>query len=314
MNILFHENFLNKRGTSVALFDYAYYNQIILGNKSYIISNINKPNDEEVLKKFKSHFEVLHYNNFQDVTNIVKEKNIDIFYIIKSGENDGMLVPNVKNVVHSVFCGDINQKHGDVYATVSEWLSSLSNHKIPYVPHMINLPKNEDDLRNELGIPKNEVVLGRYGGVETFDIPFVYNSIQEIVNKREDITFIFMNTNRFINHAKVKFLPPSVDMDYKVKFINTCDGMIHARKQGESFGLSVLEFACKNKHIITYGLSPERSHLLYLKNNCSIYNNVNELNTIFDNISKINPFDTCYLNNTFSPENVMKKFKKVFYE
>lgn len=314
MKILFHENFLNKRGTSVALFDYAYYNQEILGNESIIITNGNMFNDPEVVKKFKSHFEVIHYTNFSDINDIVKSKMIDVFYIIKSGENDNMLVDGVKNVVHSVFNGSITQKHGDVYATVSEWLSSLSDFKIPYVPHMINLPNIETDLSGELGINKNDIVVGRYGGNETFDIDFVKESIKNILGVRKDITFLFLNTNRFITHDKVIFLNGTSDLEYKAKFINTCDVMLHARMQGESFGLSVLEFACKNKQIITYGLSPEKSHLIYLKNNCHIYNDSNELYGIFNVLSKNNPFDTNYLNNTFSPKNVMKKFKEVFYE
>jgi hypothetical protein len=109
MKILFHENFLNKRGTSVALFDYAYYNQEVLGNESVIITNGNMFNDPEVVKKFNSHFEVIHYNNFSDIKDVVTSKMIDVFYIIKSGENDGMLVDGVKNIVHSVFNGSITQ-------------------------------------------------------------------------------------------------------------------------------------------------------------------------------------------------------------
>lgn len=312
MKILFHENFLNKRGTSVALFDYAYYNQEILGNESIIVTNGNMFNDPEVIEKFSRHFEVIHYNSFNDVNNLVASKMIDVFYIIKSGENDGMLVNGVKNIVHSVFNGNITQKHGDVYATVSEWLSSLSNFNIPYVPHMINLPNIETDLKDELGINKNNIVVGRYGGNETFDIDFVKESIKNILNIRTDITFLFLNTNKFITHNKVIFLNGTSDVGYKTKFINTCDVMLHARRQGESFGLSVLEFACKNKHIITHGLSPEKSHLVYLGDNCSVYNNKNELDLIFKNLTKNNPYNTLYLNDTFSPLNVMDKFKKTF--
>ena len=34
MKIAFFENFLNVRGTTVALFDYAHYNEVLLGNQS----------------------------------------------------------------------------------------------------------------------------------------------------------------------------------------------------------------------------------------------------------------------------------------
>jgi len=73
MKILFHENFLNKRGTSVALFDYAYYNQEILNNESIIITNKNLPNDSEVLEKFKKYFNVLHYNLFNEINDHIKQ-------------------------------------------------------------------------------------------------------------------------------------------------------------------------------------------------------------------------------------------------
>jgi len=135
-----------------------------------------------------------------------------------------------------------------------------------------------------------------------------------MVNSRSDIVFLFLNTYKFITHPRVIYLDSTSDMYFKTKFINTCDAMLHARMQGESFGLSVLEFACKNKHIITYGLSPEKSHIMYLKDNCSVYYNQNNLDQILNNINKKNPYNTCYLNEMFSPCNVMDKFKKVFLQ
>ena len=313
MKILFHDNSLNNRGTSVALFDYAYYNEELLGNESIVSYEINNStNDIEVINKFKKHFKVIPNNGINDLTDVVKREGVDVVYFIKSGEKNHQIVPNVKNIIHSVFNSNPVHKHGDVYATVSEWLSSMSNYEIPYVPHMINLPNLKDDLRTELGIPENQIVIGRYGGYDSFDIPFVTNSINKCLSRRNDVTFLFMNTPRFINHTNVKFLPSSADLDYKTKFINTCDVMIHARRRGETFGLAVLEFATKNKRIVTFGSSPEKSHLTYLRNNCDVYNNENELDNILNNITKTNPYNTVYLNDIFSPKNVMDKFQKIF--
>ena len=52
----------------------------------------------------------------------------------------------------------------------------------------------------------------------------------------------------------------------KVKFINTCNAMLHARSLGESFGLSCAEFAIKNKPIFTYGFCRQRAHFEICKN------------------------------------------------
>ena len=40
--------------------------------------------------------------------------------------------------------------------------------------------------------------------------------------------------------------------------------MIHARQEGESFGIAVGEFSFCNKPVITYSQSPEKNHLVTL--------------------------------------------------
>ena len=74
----FHSNELNERGTNVAMFDYAKYNEEILGNKSYILSNANA--DLTALEKFKNRFDVFLYNNFFECESFAKEKNIEYVY------------------------------------------------------------------------------------------------------------------------------------------------------------------------------------------------------------------------------------------
>ena len=61
------------------------------------------------------------------------------------------------------------------------------------------------------------------------------------------------------------FLTGSWDLQYKSNFIESCDAMLHARSNGETFGYSVAEFSMKNKPVITYKNSPEKSHIDILK-------------------------------------------------
>ena len=50
---------LGERGMCVSTFDYAYYNQKFLQNKSVILYNIeDETNDEEVRKNMENHFEI----------------------------------------------------------------------------------------------------------------------------------------------------------------------------------------------------------------------------------------------------------------
>jgi hypothetical protein len=319
-NIIFHSNNLCERGVCVSIYDYAFYSRKYLNINPIIVYDLKSDNYQTSVDHFKKEFEVIGYENFDDVQKILDERNIEYFYAQKYGTNDGIQVRNTKNLIHSVFSRDLSQVHGDVYAFISEWMSQQVDYKLPFVPYMINLPNHNENYRGGFGIPDNATVIGRYGGKETFNIDFVGESILKVLEARKDIWFLFLNTNFRINHERCLYFEPVIDLHYKVQFINTCDAFLHARDYGETFGASVLEFACKNKQIISYDNEElqnnhplgGRNHFLYLKDKCFKYKNKNELDKIFLNISRNNPFNTDYLNQEFSPESVIKTFEEVF--
>jgi len=318
--ILFHENQLGERGTSVALYDYAYYSRSLLDVEPIITYNNLANNNAESIVKFKKEFNVLPYENFEEVNKLIEDHDIQYFYAIKYGYNDGILARSATNLIHSVFSKSEDNIHGDRYAVVSEWQSLFSNGNIGYVPHMLNLTDTEEDLRSELGIPASAVVIGRHGGYDTFNIDFVNHSIVDILDKRSDVWFVFLNTEKKVSHERCIYLDKTVDLNRKTQFINTCDAMIHARDYGETFGLSVLEFAAKNKPIVSYD-DPYyqsqhplggRNHFLFLQDQCYKYTNKEQLDSIFSDITKENIFDTRFLAEKFSPNNVMNLFKGRF--
>ena len=51
MRIAFHSNQLSERGTEVALYDYAFFNEVGLGNESFIVSSGR--GDLSALDKFR---------------------------------------------------------------------------------------------------------------------------------------------------------------------------------------------------------------------------------------------------------------------
>ena len=215
MKIAFRLNSLSFGGVEVAVFDYAYYNQALLNNESIILykENGSKP---EIKKKFEDHFKIFSYKQIEDVKTIVNNENVDVIYTLKSGENDGFIVPDVKNCNHVVFMH--NEPHGNRYVYISKWLSTVMNYGLtPYVPHMINLPKESGNFRKELEIPENAFVIGRYGSSKEFNIPFVKDAIFEILKERNDIYFIFANTENFGTHNKIIYLEPILDLIEKVK-------------------------------------------------------------------------------------------------
>jgi glycosyltransferase involved in cell wall biosynthesis len=315
--IAFHTDQLGLRGVEVSTYDYAYYNEEILQNKSFIISDKNR--DLGAYKKFSDRFEVFLYDNFSEVNKFIEKNNIDIVYYQKAGHNDGKLVPNAKNLVHTVF--QYNQPHGDVYAYISKWLSNhMSGGSLPYVPYIVDILKydHDQDYRDFFSIPKDAMVFGYYGGSDSFNIDFAKRAVIDIAKKRSDIYFLFMNSDAFGEPLpNVLFLEGTTDFDKKIGFINTCDACIHARNGGESFGLTVAEFSSKNKPIITTGYCTvalnDLAHLDMLGDRAIIYNDYEDLCNIFNNFNDIKRTRSdwnCY--NIYNPKDVMDKFKQIF--
>lgn len=315
MNIVFHTNQLSLRGTEVAMYDYAHHNEILLGNKSVILTknpSVWKYSDEKAIEKFKQRFNVIFYDNVNQIEGILDDQKADVFYTLKAGLIDDVISKKHKTVVHAVF--QYEQPHGNVYAYVSEWLSKLYGNRHPFVPHMIDLPNHNDNFREELGIPKNAIVYGRYGGYETFDIAFAKVAAMEATQKRSDVYFLFMNTERFSNESfkNIIYLDGTADLYQKVKFINTCDAMLHARHKGESFGLAIGEFSVRNKPILTCRNAVDKAHFDLLGSTGIYYSSQSELLNLLLNpeFLQYKSLWNCYYN--YSPEKVMTKFKNVF--
>ena len=308
--IAFWDNGLGERGTSVALYDYAHYNETILNNESIIIyNNTHYSNNIQSINKFKNRFKVFDVDHWSKVDTILSEEKCDIIYIIKAGDWDGQVSNVCKNVIHCVFT--TCYPHGEVYTPIGQNVNYLQGSNFPVLPHIVTLPESDTNLRSELNIPENSIVFGRYGGKNTFDIQFVYNEIQKILEVRNDIYFLFLNTNEFYHHKNIIYLPGSCDMIYKRTFINTCDALLHARDSGESFGLTCGEFAICEKPVITYGKSNDKEHLLILKDKAVIYNSPEELYNILNTFTK-DKYDV--KNNGYmfyTPENVMNIFEKI---
>ena len=314
----FDAGLMSLRGTHIAIFDYALNNQQILANESVIFYDRRSEQIQpSVFEKFNREFQLVPYDQFSDMHQHIDRGLIDSMYLIKSGERDHYAVPGVPNLIHAVFPQKVQEIHGNVYAFVSQWLSDeCSNGKIPFVPHMINLPKASGTLREHLSIPSDATVFGCYGGSDSFNLAFVQKTIAEIVNKNSKIYFIFMNIDRFIEHPQIMFLPGTSDPEFKSQFINTCDAMIHARGIGESFGIACGEFSVHNKPVLTYALSPQRSHIDILGDKAILYKGPKDLQEIclnFDRAWYQQQNWDCY-SAEFSPRSVMRKFASVFLD
>jgi hypothetical protein len=329
--IAFFVNQFSERGTEIAVFDYAYFNQKILNNLSLIIyPKSTHTINENVKKKFEKNFEVIEIDDKDEgkykepiycpsrkntvcleLEKIIKLKKIEYLYHLKAGFQDGVLSKNAKNLMHCVFYPSNKNKHGDVYAVISK---SIGNYKYPIIPHIVNtFPIINDTMREKYDIPKNAVVFGRHGGITTFDIKYAHRAIIKILKQKKNIYFLFLNTKHFYEHDRCIYIDEIItDINEKVKFINSCDAMIHARSGGETFGLACAEFSILNKPIITAKCGAT-AHIDILGSKGIYYKNEKELYNILNNFKIKKDVDyNCY--KEFSPENVMNIFDKVFLQ
>ena len=228
----------------------------------------------------------------------------------KPGGRDGVLSRFATNLVHAVFFG--RYPHGDRYAKISSFVRG----NVPVVPYIVRpFPPGMSTMRDTLGIPTNQSVLCRYGGLSTFDIKYVHAAMAAAVQEREDLTFLLANTALFgKHHPRIRFLP-SIDSDEgKATFIRTCDAMLHARTGGETFGLAIAEFAGMQRRVITERVSPAAVHLQELKENAILYHDYNSTLKILLRFNRSEPFAKVHPPpyHQYHPEPVMRQFEHVF--
>jgi hypothetical protein len=327
MNIGFFIRHFLERGTEVAIYDYAKNNEEILNNKSFIIcfteetqKNIGLPLERFSYDKFKSRFLIIEINNINEMKNIIEKYNLLFFYTqTYGGSNDIYQFENkniwgkCKTIKHCVF--DTTYPESDFYISISETLNDKNKTTIPVIPYIVSkLPNCNENLRCELNIPQDAIVFGRHGGRDEFNILITHLAIIEFLNLNLNTYFLFMNTNKFYEHPRIIYLERNLDLEYKVKFINTCDAMIHARKDGETFGLAIAEFSAKNKPVITCSCG-DLEHIKILKNKAILYESKEDLLNIFRNINIIiksrNDWNAYEY---YTPINIMNLFKKYIFD
>jgi len=329
-NILFLEEQFSMQGSTRALLDYAFFNEKILKNKSFLafgkridVFPWNEPFYKNYVDKtidsLKLKFNLIEYKNYEELDSFILKEKIDAVYNIKSGEPTGFYSKHAKMLIHSVFPQPMSNVHGDRFAYVSKWLSdTCSQGKIPYVSHIINTPQIDavaakKEIRHKLNIPEDAFVYGRIGGYNDFNLPFVYNAINKVLNQRKDLYFLMICTNPFLSHERLIYVDPIIDLKEKYRYIAATDAMIHARHHGETFGLAIAEFCALNKPIITWKHGIGKGYIDILKNDAIYYEEENDLFDIFMNFVPNKNVDyNSY--QWYNPQNVMKQFNQVFLE
>ena len=325
-NVLFFVRHFLERGTEVSVYQYAHYNETILGNESYIVcftkDHPMRKNHTEatVYNKFKNRFTIFELNTIEDITNYIDSYNISVFYTQTHGGEDVYKFDNrsiwksCKTIKHCVF--NTNTPESDFYCSISEYLTKKDGTNIPALPYMVDLPETQDNMRTLLHIPENAIVFGGYGGKEQFNIEYVQKIVEHVASNSNSletpIYFLFANFNKFCpDSPRIIHLPMILNPMEKVKFINTCDAMLWARSDGETFGLAIGEFSSKNKPIICTAVG-DLAHVEFLREKGLWYNSAESLLNILLQFSKdsVKGKDwNCY--REYTPEKVMGLFNNI---
>ena len=312
LTIAFHSNQLSVTGTEVALFDYAHYNETLLGHRSVVMYHRHNPNNHaDALAKFSNRFEVVAYDHLTELDSALASFQGQMLYAIKAGKRDGVVSQRVPTMVHAVFPTAPRQAHGDDVGHGRNCVrGALSTQPLRDIGIGTPMPDVEDDLRAELNIPDSALVLGCYGGERSFDVPCAVSAAQQLLKDRSDIYFIFLNLAPFLNHPRAIFLPGTTDPARKTRFINTCDAMAHARAQGESFGLACGEFSARNKPVMTYKHCKHTHHHDVLGGKAMLYGSHDEfVHQVGEmNRQKLSQGQWDCYSDRYSPERVMDLF------
>ena len=345
MRIAFHSNQLGYRGTEVNLKHLATFNQTILNNESFIVAPAHCNIEGESV--FKG-FDISYINPRGDgYDRYCEEMNIDYFYSIKAGWMDYVVTSKTKQLNHFVYGKDWDF-HGHRCAFISEFLVRQADKwsrdrggNLPVteeewcVPFYVEkLDFTNEDFRKEFNISNDQIVLGFHGGRDSFNINWVINTLIDIVNKDKQFVFIFLGIDPFplpdnSFYKNFIFFSPNPDTTFKNKFINTCDGMIHARQSGETFGLSIGEFSLLNKPVLTYNKfnssrrvienldsDYDTAHIDYLGDNGWYYRSPAELEFLIRNFKKIEESKNIDYAGPYKkyndPHYIMERFSKVF--
>ncbi len=312
MRIGFEAGAINERGMSVALYDYALGAQELLGHEVFVFYSEGS-SVPAVVEKFSKTLTMIPVESAGGSGPASEPYKLDFGYYIRDGRARPTGLAAERSGIHAVFRHF--EPHGDVYAYVSDWLAGwMTGGKAPAVPHIVNLPEADGNLRRDLNIQGDAFVVGRYGGFDQFNIEFAHSAVGEALSRRSNLHFLFVNTEKFIDHPRALFLPPVVSPEEKARFIASCDAGLNAKKIGESFGLAIAEFLMFGKPVFSWAGGMDQNHVAMTPKKEWIYRTRRDLVRLLTDYHPSHAdSDLARASVTgFRPGSVMERFEDVF--
>lgn len=332
--ILFWSNELGPHGTEAAVYDYAHYFEEEMCGEAFIgayedgARGSYLPHAMGGRAKFEARFpdrvSVLP-NGGSALDTLLESVGADVLYTIQAGCDEIYIDPSFRPIiVHAVFHANARwERHyeptNDTRCAAIAPFEKITP-GVPVVPHMTSAdPLQADAL--PLPLPTGtQRVFCRHGGPLSMNIGYVRSVMQEHARNHPHDVFLLWNTAPVPGDdalPNLVFHPMSTDPAFKRRFLATCSACLHAREEGESFGLAIAECANAGLPVITSAAYRyEGFHLKVLGEHAIRYDSVNSLVELlrdFDPAAHRTRADVYRgLYARFSPQLVMRQFVENF--
>lgn len=343
------------RGTGSSTFDYADYAERLSGAEVALVICLWFPDasyNATVLrfrKRFREVFEVgkaesgwgmgktFRHSNYvaSTVVPLLRGRRVTHVYAQGHGDRDATLEGQIRSMppprpllaYHAVFSRNWSP-WADSFATISEYVHGRNaNEQLSVVNYIVRPAEDatpQGSIRAALNIPRDATVFCGYGGGGSFNIPWVQKIVCRLASGDgpDGMVFLFANIAAFCDakatSPRLIHLPALRREQDKHKFIATCDAMLHARGEGETFGLAIAEFSAANKPVIassnpTLGAFGGRAHLKILGERALLYSDPGSLTATLRGFNRtVAAAKDWNAHRQFAPEAVMPQFCIVF--
>lgn len=204
-----------------------------------------------------------NWNEFEEVIQRIKP---DILHLSRGDAEDWFtdkidwLPKNLAIIETSIFGQPSNEnylKRLDRVFLISDWIKSKTPwaEKIGqsvYLPIM--KPKTTSNLRKELGIAEDEIVVGRISRPGMDSGKEVLQILASVPGK---FRFVNLGGGELVHkeaksNSNIICLSATTDEMYLSKFYNTLDILLHYRKEGETFGMSIADAMIHGKPVVSH--------------------------------------------------------------
>ncbi len=218
-----------------------------------------------------------------NVYDIIRDFNIDLMIVPGAGhaEFPFSTIKNIPIIFFNIFGQPNLQKNIKFHLCISDEVASKLSPIVPqekikvvYVPTEGPMDKAEAGklIRKNLGISDKDIVFGRIGRKSDplYD-PIGIEAFKRVVKKFPRIHYVIVGAPQILLQQQerekipnIHFLPEIGTKDGLWAFYYAIDVLAHFRKDGESFGLNIVEAMYAQKPIISHKSIYWNAHLEYL--------------------------------------------------